>query len=202
MLNDKEKMSAFMDGELGVEDASIFIDRLLSDTELKRDWSRLHAVSHIMKHSKKTVTLDSEAFASRVYHRLEQEPTVLAPKILESRHAPLPLWGKVGAVAIAASVGFVSFVMLQPMSPSGSAFDSAVSSPVANSMEMQGNVSPTAVVPASDTGRQWAPVNLAPESSLDTYLARQRAQDLQMKGVQNTSEQTPVVQTVGREVAH
>lgn len=202
MLNDKEKMSAFMDGELSGEEASIFIDRLLDDTELKKDWSRLHAVSHLMKHSHKPATLGSEAFTSRIYTLLEQEPTVLAPKALEPRHAPLPLWGKFGAVAIAASVGFVSFVMLQPREPGGSAFDGAISSPVANSMDIQENSSPTAVVPASDTGRQWAPVNLAPETSLEMYLARQRAQDLRMGDVQNTSEQTLSVQKVGREVAH
>ncbi|MEK8090898.1 sigma-E factor negative regulatory protein [Thermithiobacillus plumbiphilus] len=202
MLNDKEKMSAFMDGELGIEDASIFIDRLLSDSELKKEWSRLHTVSHLLKYSQRPAALGSEAFASRVYNLLEQEPTVLAPKGLEPRHAPLPLWGKFGAVAIAASVGFVSFVMLQPGNPAGSAFDNAVSSPVANSMETQDDVSPAAMVPASDRGRQWAPVDLAPESSLEMYLARQRAQDLRMEEVRKASEQAPVVQKVGREVAH
>ena len=202
MLNDKEKMSAFMDGELGVEDASIFIDRLLSDAELKKEWSRLHAVSHLLKYSQRPASLGSEAFASRVYNLLEQEPTILAPKGLEPSHAPLPLWGKFGAVAIAASVGFVSFVMLQPSNPAGSAFDNSISSPVANSQDVQDDVSPAAMMPASDTGRQWAPVDLAPESSLEMYLARQRAQDLRVNEVRKASEQAPLVQKVGREVSH
>lgn len=201
MLNDKEKMSAFMDGELRGEDASVFMERLLGDAELKKNWSRLHAVSYLLKYAEKPASLGSDAFASKIYNLVQEEPTVLAPKALDGRHAPLPLWGKFGAVAIAASVGFVSFVMLQPRDPSVSAFDKTLTTPMVNSSQIQGNISSTGITPASDTIRQWAPVDLAPESSLELYLARQRAQDQRFE-FQTDAGKPGVVQKVGQAVAH
>lgn len=176
MSINKEELSAFVDGELADAEAERLFERLMRDETLRKDWSRLHTTAYLL-HSRQSATLASDGFADRVAAAVELEPTILAPTALAPKHAPLPLWGKVGAVAVAASVGAISFLLLQPQDTATTPFPTSVSAPVAGPVRLPDGISPAAMNDISTYGttRQWSPLQLQPENSLEAYLAQQRA---------------------------
>lgn len=185
MSINKEELSAFVDGELADAEAERLFEHLMRDETLRKDWSRLHATAYLL-HSRQSATLASAGFADRVAAAIELEPTILAPAALAPKHAPLPLWGKVGAVAVAASVGAISFLLLQPQDTATTPFTTSVSAPVAGPVRLPDGISPAAVNDISTYGaRQWSPLQLQPENSLEAYLAQQRALEAHLQQSRN-----------------
>ena len=98
-----EKISAFMDGEIGGADAAVQVKRLKEDTQLRAAWDTYHVIGDTMRGEKLWL---SHRFTEIFAQRLAQEPTVLAP------HARIPVQSTVRRLAlpVAASVGGMMLV--------------------------------------------------------------------------------------------
>jgi len=108
-----DRLSALMDGELDVADSKREIQRLENDPELTEEWRTYHLIRDALRDE-----LDlSPGFAGKVHARLEQEPTVLAPRRLVPqpvvRHA-LPIAASVAGVAVVAWLALSSPVTTGP----------------------------------------------------------------------------------------
>jgi negative regulator of sigma E activity len=101
-----ESLSAFMDGELDGDPATV-IDSLMREEALRRKWTRYHLIADVM-HQSLPERLDSR-FAARVAATLRTEPTVLSPV---RRRLPAYLKPAAG-LAIAASVAAMAVITVQ-----------------------------------------------------------------------------------------
>lgn len=103
----KHEISALMDGELFEDEASVLFDQLKLHPEAHRDWATYHMIGDVLRQPE-YIHRDVSA---RVRERLQNEPTVLAPRI----HA-LKQKARVFALSAAASllaVGVVAWMSLQ-----------------------------------------------------------------------------------------
>jgi sigma-E factor negative regulatory protein RseA len=97
----KEKLSAFIDGELQGEGLHAHLGRLRKDLELRAAWDTYHLIGDALRGQ------ISPEIAARVVVRLREEPTVLSPRP-ENRSLPGRLgWYLMSAAASIAAVGFV-----------------------------------------------------------------------------------------------
>lgn len=69
-------ISALMDGELDAGEAGRELTRIKQNADLHDDWETFHLIGDVMRGN----PLLSPDFERRVARRLEQEPTVLAPR--------------------------------------------------------------------------------------------------------------------------
>lgn len=96
-----DKISALMDGELDPRDCKREIQRLESDPRLAREWEMYHLIRDAMRDPFDL----SPNFSGKLHARLQQEPTVLAPRRLIppsiTRHA-LPIAASLAGVAVVA----------------------------------------------------------------------------------------------------
>ena len=99
----KDKISAFMDGELDDKAATQVINALGRDREALEAWRTYHLISDALRESR----LLSEGFTSRVASQLDQEPTVLAPQRLQRE--PRPWYALAASIAAVALVGWLGF---------------------------------------------------------------------------------------------
>jgi sigma-E factor negative regulatory protein RseA len=109
----KEKISALMDGELDGRAAAELVDELERGGEALEAWRTYHLVSDAMRDTQ----LLSAGFRDRVLQRLAAEPTVLAPKRLNSepRQEPRKRFATpTAAAASLAAVGLVGWLALAP----------------------------------------------------------------------------------------
>lgn len=174
MSNKFEYLSAFADGELADIDARRVCDHLLRDPDLKEKWVRLHAVRFLLTHPGQR--MPSADFADRLLVSLESEPSILVPMPQNAKTHPLPLWGKVGAVAVAAGVGFVSLVLMQPVNNNTPQLSTNLSAPFMGQAAPSSDISPASINSAMPyEPRAWSPFNADKGNSLETYLAQQRA---------------------------
>jgi sigma-E factor negative regulatory protein RseA len=102
-----DKISALMDGELDARQAEQQVGRLRHDTEARACWDTFHLIGDALRGECRF----SAQFGARLYARLEQEPTVLAPR----RRTPA---GRATAYALSAAasvaaVALVGWVALQ-----------------------------------------------------------------------------------------
>ena len=88
----KDRLSALMDGELDDKSAAEVIQALGKDVDAVRTWRTYQLISDAMRESR----LLSADFTARFSERLAQEPTVLAPRALETSSRP---WFAVSAAA-------------------------------------------------------------------------------------------------------
>ena len=113
--NNREDLSALMDGELGAETARFLLRRMESDPALARDWSRWHLIRACLAqrapsslHSdplRITASSGDDAFAARVMAAIRVQPR---------RH-----WARyLGGGAIAASVAAAALMLSVPQSTS------------------------------------------------------------------------------------
>lgn len=122
MSDMKEKLSAFIDGELSDTEMQEVLLALKGDAELRQAWSRYHLVrSAIQGHS---ATRPGDDFAQRIAHQLAAEPAVLAPSAMSADKGFLArATGMAGRLAIAASVAAIAIIGLRtliPDTPTGS----------------------------------------------------------------------------------
>jgi sigma-E factor negative regulatory protein RseA len=96
----KEQLSALTDGELGPSEARFMLRSLDGDAELRRTWSRYHAIRAGLRRQDVGAADD---FASRVMARIaeEQQPVV-------QRRWLRPIAGGLVAAGVAAAALFVS----------------------------------------------------------------------------------------------
>ena len=98
-----EKISAFMDGEIGGAEATVQIKRLKEDTQLRAAWDTYHAIGDTMRGEKLWL---SQRFTESFSELLAKEPTVLAPHT----RSPLQTTVRRFALPVAASVGGMMLV--------------------------------------------------------------------------------------------
>ena len=138
--NNREDLSALMDGELGMEPARFLLRRMQSDRELARDWSRWHLIraclaeraASVSPHSDplRIASSDDDAFVARV---MAQVRITAQPR----RH-----WARyIGGGAIAASVAAAALMLSVPQSTSTDG--------IATGTERHASRAPAAAVPAA-----------------------------------------------------
>ena len=100
----KEKLSAFMDGEL--DDAKL-MHLLDSDADARATWARYHLIRDALHQD---YVPNAQSLADKVADALENEPTVLAPK---RRFAPKQLARQAVGIAIAATMAAVAILVVR-----------------------------------------------------------------------------------------
>lgn len=95
----KENLSAWIDGELGGEQARSLLPQTESDAELRGNWDRYHLIGDAMR------GVHGPDLCAKICARLEAEPTVLAPQ----RRGRTERWRNF-ALSAAASVAAAAFV--------------------------------------------------------------------------------------------
>ncbi|MDD4927905.1 MAG: sigma-E factor negative regulatory protein [Gallionella sp.] len=103
----KHEISALMDGELFEDEAEILFDQIRHEPSAHSDWAMYHMIGDVLRQS----DYIHRDISASVRDRLQNEPTVLAPR----RHA-LKQKARVFALSAAASVmavGVVAWMSLQ-----------------------------------------------------------------------------------------
>jgi sigma-E factor negative regulatory protein RseA len=80
-----EQISALMDDEVALEDASRLIAALHSNKQAAEAWSEYHLIGDAMRGG----AMFSKDFKQNLMQKLEQEPTVLAPKAAQQNSQKL-----------------------------------------------------------------------------------------------------------------
>ncbi len=109
-----DKISTFMDGEASQMEAHQAVLRLKQDDECLEIWKTFHLIGDTMR----GVPVLRDDFSARFHARMEQEPTLLAPRMIWRKPATL-------ALSAAASLAAVTVVLtlvftdnaLQPQAP-------------------------------------------------------------------------------------
>lgn len=116
MKNMKEKLSAFIDGELDQKESAEMLRALQQDDELRLAWARYFLVRDAMNGA--SVSAVAHDFASRVSQTVAVEPTVLAPKAIQAGKSSLSRATRIiGQLAIAASVAAIAIIGLRNIVP-------------------------------------------------------------------------------------
>ena len=121
----KERLSELMDGELDDKSAAEVIKALGSDREAVRAWRTYQLISDAMRESR----LLSAHFTARFSERLAQEPTVFAPRALQTEQRK---WVALSAAASLAAVALVAWVAFAPQPEVKSAAPLAQAEPKPN----------------------------------------------------------------------
>jgi sigma-E factor negative regulatory protein RseA len=153
----KEQLSALMDGDLS--DVEV-LSELEMDSALQDTWSRYHLIGDAMR-GDLPVNLQLD-FSDSIMAALEDEPTILAPKSVESKPTAsqvhtaakvVPLFRRVGQqvgqYAIAASVAAAVIFGVQQYQ----GHDGMPTNPVLNTIPVGGSASPVSVHYPQDSNR-------------------------------------------------
>lgn len=112
-----EQISALMDEEIAVEDAAHLISSIQSSRQHADAWSQYNLIGDVMRGNQ----LLSKDFKQNLMYKLDQEPTVLAPKSAKS-HAEkvagfkdkLPAkWSMAASFAAVMAVGWMAMQQVQ-----------------------------------------------------------------------------------------
>jgi len=106
----KEKLSAFMDGELDHSESLELIDQLNSDDELRGHWQRYNTYASVLKDEVSPVL--SSGFSEKVIQKLSQEPVQFAPAAMPKRRR---LAGPMAGLAVAASLMGIAILLQKPV---------------------------------------------------------------------------------------
>ena len=109
----KERISAWMDGELDERAAGEAMESLRRDGEASDAWRSYHLISDAMRDRRGLAA----GCAPRVRERLEAEPTVLAPQPKPERQIASYAWAAAAGVAAVSLVGWVAFGTLDADRP-------------------------------------------------------------------------------------
>ncbi len=131
----KHEISALMDGELFEDEAEVLFDQVKRDADAHRNWATYHLIGDVLRQPD-SIHRDISA---RVRERMQNEPTVLAPR---SR----ALTQKVRTVALSAAaslaaVGVVAWMSLQisPEAASQMAMQQTAVRPVSLQIQTKSN---------------------------------------------------------------
>jgi len=105
-----ERISALMDGELERDEARRLLDAIKAREDLQFAWSTFHVIGDAMREGRH---LPAD-YAGRLSARLAQEPTILAPRAMQT-----PRWQRytLPAFAAAAAVAAVTWVVGEMQGP-------------------------------------------------------------------------------------
>jgi sigma-E factor negative regulatory protein RseA len=111
----QSQLSAFVDDELPAGETDLFTRRLVKDSELKQTMGRYGLIGEALR-APTTSAHISRDFSARIAAALdEQEPTVTAAPVEQSRHGHTGRWLKPAAgLAVAASVAWVAVLAVRP----------------------------------------------------------------------------------------
>jgi sigma-E factor negative regulatory protein RseA len=153
----KEKLSAFMDGELGQAETADIYHQLQQDEALKACWSRFHLIRDALK--REAAAVASDELATRVSAALQDEPTVLAPKLhrLHFKH----VLRHAASFAVAASLTAVAILGIQ-----------SYTSPVNNNEFQVATQSPQGQQWKRVSGTHWNMDKPEVEDRLNAYLVK------------------------------
>jgi sigma-E factor negative regulatory protein RseA len=150
----EEQLSAFMDGELGRDEARFLLRRVQTDAELAGRWSRYHIARQALR--RENIVVLRKDFSSALMARLDAEA---APRT--SGHAWLR-WGSGGAIA--AAVAVAALIVTKPADePERAPAAVAANAPRATQAAPAQVVSTSPMVPA--------PLPLVPNSPIQTAAA-------------------------------
>lgn len=166
-----ERLSAFVDGELEQAEAERLISEMLNNEELCSRWLRYQHVGSALRHE--PIAARSTNLLAGIHARLQDEPTILAPR--QVKQPMSATFKQVAGMAIAATVAAVSVLMIQPV---GNTFGPANNQVAA--------ISPAPVA----TGQQWLRVNNANwsdnrpavVSKLNSYLVNHNGYSTSIRG--------------------
>ncbi len=113
-----EQISALMDDEIAVEDAAHLIASMQSSRLAAESWNCYHLIGDAMRGA----PVLGKNFKQDLMHKLDQEPTVLAPKSALSKvetvaefKEKLPVkWSIAASLAAVMAVGWVAMQQIQP----------------------------------------------------------------------------------------
>jgi len=113
-----EQISALMDGEIAVEDAGHLMSSLQSSRQTAEAWSQYHLIGDAMRGNR----MLSKDFKHNLMHKIDMEPTVLAPKSLQVNAEKvaeikdrLPArWAIAASFAAVMAVGWMAMQQVQP----------------------------------------------------------------------------------------
>jgi len=100
-----EKLSAWMDGELGADEADALLPQFKRDARLRKDWDCYHVIGDALR------GVHGRDMCIDIRKRLNAEPTVLAPRGAIRRARPLRI-----ALSLAASTAAAAFVAWMALS--------------------------------------------------------------------------------------
>jgi sigma-E factor negative regulatory protein RseA len=125
--DDRERISALVDGELDRRDKQALLEQLARDPDARARWGRYHLIGDALRNDL-PVAVD-HGLATRVSAALEREPTVLAPS---RRWLPSgrPLKRTAG-LAVAASLLGVAVLIGLPQNPEQGGVEQVVASSTA-----------------------------------------------------------------------
>jgi sigma-E factor negative regulatory protein RseA len=106
----KEKLSAFMDGELGHSESLDLIKELHRDDGLRAHWQRYHTYTSVLK-DEVTPVLSAD-FSEKVLQQLTKEAVQLAPAAIPKRNR---IAGPVAGFAVAASLVGIAILLQKPV---------------------------------------------------------------------------------------
>lgn len=112
-----EQISALMDDEIAVEDATHLIYSMQSSKQSAEAWSQYNLIGDIMRGNQ----LLSKDFKQNLMHKLDQEPTVLAPKsaqihadkVAEFKDKLSAKWTIAASFAAVMAVGWMAMQQVQ-----------------------------------------------------------------------------------------
>ena len=164
-----ERLSAFVDGELEQTEAEHLISEMLSNEELRSRWLRYQRAGNALRREADIST--STDLLEGIHARLNDEPTILAPK----QHQPLSATFKqVAGMAIAATIAAVSVLMIQPtekvFSPASNQLAATASTPVAEQQWLRVN------------NVNWSNDRPAVVSKLNSYLVNHNGYSTSIRG--------------------
>src|SRR3990167_7710918 len=103
----KKEISALMDGELFEDEAENLFDRVKRDSDIHKDWEVYHLIGDVLRQPEH-IHCD---LGAKVRERMQDEPTVLAPRgrAVKQKMRMLAL----SATASLAAVGVVAWMSMQ-----------------------------------------------------------------------------------------
>jgi sigma-E factor negative regulatory protein RseA len=124
----KDRLSALMDGELDDKSAADVIQALARDRDALQAWRTYQLISDAMRQSR----VLSADFTERVAQRLAAEPTVLAPRMLQSESRKWFALSAAASVAAVALVGWLAFAPQPQLKPAANPVAQAQPEPKPN----------------------------------------------------------------------
>jgi len=165
-----DRISELMDGELDDRQAARLIGTLGGEGEARDAWRMYHLIGDAMRDA----SMLSAGFAARVAEKVAQEPTVLAPKALQSERPRN--WFAVPA-AVAAGVAGVSVVGWLALAPQAQA-----PAPAPAVAQVQPAQPQTIPLPSATSDYLLAHQGFSPGSSLQGMSAYARTVSAEARG--------------------
>jgi sigma-E factor negative regulatory protein RseA len=103
----KKKISDLMDGEMFEDEAESLLAQIKKDSDIHKDWEIYHLIGDVLRQPE-YITCNLSA---KVHDRLQDEPTVLAPRGRAVKQKMLTF--SLSAAASLAAVGVVAWMSLQ-----------------------------------------------------------------------------------------